>query len=78
MLSLDSRIGSVFSSFVPERFRDNLRYDVFNLNLIKTLFETEIQFFIIFSALSFILRLNLTQALNTFGFFFSKGTELSK
>jgi hypothetical protein len=51
MLSLDSKIRSVFSSIVPERFSYNSRDDVFNLNQIKALFETEIQFLIIFSAL---------------------------
>ena len=59
MPSLDSSIGSVFSSIVPERFSNILRDDVFNPNQIKALFETEIQFFIIFSGRPFNLRLNL-------------------
>ena len=78
MLSLDSSIGSVFSSIVPERFSNILRDDVFNPNQIKALFETEIQFFIIFSGRPFNLRLNLNQVWNTFGFIFSKGKDTRK
>ena len=51
MLIVDSWIDTSISSMMPERFSyiSLKSRDVFNLNQIKTLFETKIQFLKIFS-----------------------------